>query len=1260
MTALNALFTAADGTALASYTADSGHSFVLMSDLSGFTSTIQGEAVFGNGYSLYKTSVNTDATDCAAEMSFVYLSSASSPSVGVGVRLLSPGGYNTQTGYILVHSAGSWGLYKLQSAALVSIGATVSQALVAGAHYKAKLQVIGSTLTWWTDNGDGVYVLRQVVTDSSFSAAGAIGFYNNNVAHDFSTSYYIDRLSEVPLVSGTATTVTLGGPLSGINGAASNNFTVSTNAPVSGTVVVTPSDGGGGGTFSPTTISLNSSNRSGTFTYTPASTGAKTLSVINDGGLSNPTSRTYTSASSGATAMTLTGPSTGPIGAYSGLFTVGTNGPITGTIRVSLTDDYYGAGTYVPPFIDLTNALPTATFAVKLVNDYTLHIYATNDAGLGAPVAPMYDAQPAATALTLSGPTSGASGTPSTNFTVGANGALGSNVIVTPASASGTFNPSTVELTGIAPTATFTYTPSGPGTTSVSITNGSGLGNPSSISYTASSAATAVTFTGPTSGDVNSASTNFTVGANGTITGTVVVTPSSGGGGGTFSPTSVSISSGAPTATFTYTPTSIGAKTLSVTNNGGLSNPANITYTSNAVPASSVLFTGPTSGVSGVASTNFTVSANGTITGTIVVTPSAGGGGGTFTPTTVSISDGTPTATFTYTPSSSGTKTISITNNGGLSNSSNISYAVTAVATAVTMTGPSSGIVSTPSSSFTVGANGALVSTVTVTPTAVDGTFNPTSVSISSGTPTATFTYTPISLGVKTLSATNDGGLSNPANLTYTAAGSLGTLAFLGPDSCVNAAASRAFVVEFTGAIGGTLVVTPSDSGGGGTFTPTTVSLTTSTPVATFTYTANSTGAKTLSIANDGGITNPASLSVSVGSSSSLVAGNATITGVTTSSASFTCAAATSGTGGYTYQWYRSKKGGYAPGAHSIIPGATSLTLTDSTGLLPDTPYHYVCVAKDSGGMVAYSAIESIVLVNPPLSIGLIGDSITYGVYLNAGEAPHEVIGEILRREYKDRQIVVSNQGVSGSTTADWQPGHVWGLLAGALAAFTTNNVTHVHIMLGTNDVNSLDAATYKTNMSVLANALVTAGYKVIISYPIYRRDGITGYPANPTTLQRLADYQPMIDSLVDNVSIFRGDTTGYNYFIKNHVAENLADMLHPNATGAHTLAQLWSAAIARVVYKNKPPFTTRTVTCSFVSRAGAPQSNLTGLRWQWSDHQGDVLDSGTGTTNGSGVFTITVHSALPVGGIGYLEVNNAAGVINTTYLSFSGPVEVS
>lgn len=155
-----------------------------------------------------------------------------------------------------------------------------------------------------------------------------------------------------------------------------------------------------------------------------------------------------------------------------------------------------------------------------------------------------------------------------------------------------------------------------------------------------STAATGVTLSGPSSGVVGSASTAFAVGVTplgGTITGTLTVTPSDAGGGGTFTPTSVGLTTAAPTASFTYTPASSGAKTISVTNSGGLTNPGSITYTASASAtapgaptigtatagdaSASVTFTAPASD-GGSAITSYTViSTPGSLTGTGSASP---------------------------------------------------------------------------------------------------------------------------------------------------------------------------------------------------------------------------------------------------------------------------------------------------------------------------------------------------------------------------------------------------------------------------------------------------------------------------------------------------------------------------------------------------------------------------------------------------------------------------------------------------------------
>lgn len=132
----------------------------------------------------------------------------------------------------------------------------------------------------------------------------------------------------------------------------------------------------------------------------------------------------------------------------------------------------------------------------------------------------------------------------------------------------------------------------------------------------APAAATGTSLTGPSSGTVSVASTNCTVGVTpigGTITGTVRFTPNDGGAGGTFSPTYLDLTTGSPSGTFTYAPSTVGARTITVTNNSGgaIASSSGWTYTSNAAAA-------PTSGAA-----SFTSATNTTIN--VTCTAASGG-----------------------------------------------------------------------------------------------------------------------------------------------------------------------------------------------------------------------------------------------------------------------------------------------------------------------------------------------------------------------------------------------------------------------------------------------------------------------------------------------------------------------------------------------------------------------------------------------------------------------------------------------------------
>jgi hypothetical protein len=93
--------------------------------------------------------------------------------------------------------------------------------------------------------------------------------------------------------------------------------------------------------------------------------------------------------------------------------------------------------------------------------------------------------------------------------------------------------------------------------------------------------ATGYSFTGDVGGSISVPSLPFTVAltpAGGMVAGTVTITPSDGGAGGTFTPSTVALTTAAPSSTFTYTPISTGNKTISVTNGGTLTDPGSLVY----------------------------------------------------------------------------------------------------------------------------------------------------------------------------------------------------------------------------------------------------------------------------------------------------------------------------------------------------------------------------------------------------------------------------------------------------------------------------------------------------------------------------------------------------------------------------------------------------------------------------------------------------------------------------------------------------------
>lgn len=124
---------------------------------------------------------------------------------------------------------------------------------------------------------------RSGTTDDIKDGAG-------NYLADFSAASVTNNSTQT--TPATAYTLTAPGTPSGTAGVASGNFTLTPNGTFTGTI--TPSDGGGGGTFTPSSRTWSGTSDAKTFTYTPASPGVKTISATDSGSLTDPASVSYT------------------------------------------------------------------------------------------------------------------------------------------------------------------------------------------------------------------------------------------------------------------------------------------------------------------------------------------------------------------------------------------------------------------------------------------------------------------------------------------------------------------------------------------------------------------------------------------------------------------------------------------------------------------------------------------------------------------------------------------------------------------------------------------------------------------------------------------------------------------------------------------------------------------------------------------------------------------------------------------------------
>lgn len=288
---VNATFTAADGTALSSYTGETGATFTGFASFAGTPAPqVISNRLRANDAVHYWQASGANSTDGESASATIYKHTSSGSAVGVLCRV-DAAADKCYLGWWI--DSGTVKIYRLNTGASFVELATAALAMPSGAS-TMKLTVTGTGAS--VDvvlNVNGTDVLGISDTNAlRLNSPGKVGLYLGG-ATTSTTGVHIDALTGENPASAGATETTLTGPSGGVNGVASTNFTVGANGAITGTVTVTPSDSSGGGTFSPTSVAINSGTPTATFTYTPGSVGTKTISISDDGGLTDATPLSY-------------------------------------------------------------------------------------------------------------------------------------------------------------------------------------------------------------------------------------------------------------------------------------------------------------------------------------------------------------------------------------------------------------------------------------------------------------------------------------------------------------------------------------------------------------------------------------------------------------------------------------------------------------------------------------------------------------------------------------------------------------------------------------------------------------------------------------------------------------------------------------------------------------------------------------------------------------------------------------------------------
>ncbi len=221
------------------------------------------------------------------------------------------------------------------------------------------------------------------------------------------------------------------------------------------------------------------------------------------------------------------------------------------------------------------------------------------------------------------------------------------------------------------------------------------------------------------------------------------------------------------------------------------------------------------------------------------------------------------------------------------------------------------------------------------------------------------------------------------------------------------------------------------------------------------------------------------------------------------------------------------------------------------------------------------------------INLVFIGNSITAGATLSnaATMAPPIWVRALVE---KDTGITthVFNGGHSGITTFGFLPGrNDFTKVVNAASRLVNSHGGQIYfsIMLGTNDsaCTTTEGApvscnTYEENMKTIIDSLIETfpTCKILLNYPIwYSPNTHNSAMYLQEGLDRLHSYYPIIDGIVAEYDqVYAGNRDVWEYFKDNKdlfTKENGKSgpfFLHPNADGAHRLAEIWAKSLLEII----------------------------------------------------------------------------------------------